>query len=202
MTCSGRVVPAVQRPLVGDQPVGHGRVQAEPAHHLPGEPVRQRPFPQLGLQPGPLRRAPATPALGPQRFGPAVPPGPVPPAHRPFGDPQVAHDLVDRVAAASRSAACGRSRSRRCCSAGVYPPRCAYRIPRSYACSQPTSRLKLYEFKVVSRAVWRLQRRRGVAELGGLLTGLAPQGGAAGVRRRAGRQSGRSAPGSAGRRFG
>jgi hypothetical protein len=129
MTCSGRVVPAVQRPLVGDQPAGHGRVQAEPAHHLPGEPVRQRPFPQLGLQPGPLRRAPATPALGPQRFGPAVPPGPVPPAHRPFGDPQVARDLVDRVAAASRSAACGRSRSRRCCSAGVYPPRCAYRIP-------------------------------------------------------------------------
>jgi pyruvate,water dikinase len=30
---------------------------------------------------------------------------------------------------ANRSAASSRSRSRRCCSAGVYPPRCAYLMP-------------------------------------------------------------------------
>jgi hypothetical protein len=41
---------------------------------------------------------------------------------------------------ANRPAASSRSPSRRCCSAGVYPPRCAYRIPRSYARKQPTSR--------------------------------------------------------------
>jgi hypothetical protein len=51
---------------------------------------------------------------------------------------------------ANRPAASSRSRSRRCCSAGVYPPRCAYRIPRSYARSQPTSRPKLYEFNLGS----------------------------------------------------
>ena len=49
---------------------------------------------------------------------------------------------------ANRPAASSRSRSRRCCSAGVYPPRCAYRIPRSYARSQPTSRPKLCEFNL------------------------------------------------------
>src|SRR5260221_461697 len=44
------------------------------------------------------------------------------------------------------------SLSRRCCSAGVYPPRCAYRIPRSYARKQPTSRPDLYEFTLGSGA--------------------------------------------------
>ena len=58
-------------------------------------------------------------------------------------------DLADRVAAGNRPAASSRSRSRRCCSAGVYPPRCAYRIPRSYARSQPTSRPELYQFNLV-----------------------------------------------------
>ena len=43
-----------------------------------------------------------------------------------------------------------RSPSRRCCSAGVYPPRCAYRMPWSYSGSQPTSRPELYEFILVS----------------------------------------------------
>src|SRR6266852_1450092 len=47
---------------------------------------------------------------------------------------------------ANRPAACSRSCSRRSCSAGVYPPRCAYRISRSYARNQPTSRPDLYEF--------------------------------------------------------
>ena len=67
-----------------------------------GEPVRQRPFPQLGLHAGPLLRAQLLPrhrALRPQRFSPAIPPGPVPAPHRAFGDPQVACDLADRVAA-------------------------------------------------------------------------------------------------------
>lgn len=32
----------------------------------------------------------------------------------------------------------------------VYPPRCAYRMSRSYVRSQPTSRADLYEFILVS----------------------------------------------------
>ena len=61
----------------------------DPAQRPPlvtGEPVRQRPFPQLQLQPCPLLRAQLLPRHrppGPQRFGSAVPPGPVPPPHRP-----------------------------------------------------------------------------------------------------------------------
>ena len=51
---------------------------------------------------------------------------------------------------ANRPAACSRSRSRRCCSAGVYPPRCAYRMHWSYARNQPTSRPELYEFILCS----------------------------------------------------
>ena len=51
---------------------------------------------------------------------------------------------------ANRSAASSRSRSRRCCSAGVYPPRCAYRMLSSYARNQPTSRPALYELILVS----------------------------------------------------
>src|SRR5512135_2272418 len=47
---------------------------------------------------------------------------------------------------ANRPAASSRSRSRRRCSAGVYPPRCAYRMHWSYARNQPTSRPELYEF--------------------------------------------------------
>src|SRR5882724_909346 len=51
---------------------------------------------------------------------------------------------------ANRPAASSRSPSRRCCSAGVYPPRCAYLMPRSYARNQPASRPDLYEFILVS----------------------------------------------------
>jgi len=49
-------------------------------------------------------------------------------------------------AAANRPAATSRNRSRRCCSAGVYRPRCPYRMPPSY-----TSRVTpdLYEFILV-----------------------------------------------------
>jgi len=53
---------------------------------------------------------------------------------------------------ANLAAACSRSRSRRCCSAGVYPPCCAYRMHPSYARNQPTSRPALYELILVSRA--------------------------------------------------
>ena len=69
---------------------------------VPGEPVRQRALPQLGLQPGPLLRAQPLPrhrAPGSERLSAAVPPGPVPPPHRPFGDPQVSCDLADPIAA-------------------------------------------------------------------------------------------------------
>ena len=63
--------------------------------------MRQRPFAQLGLQPGPLLRAQPLPRhrpLRPQRLSAAVPPGLMPPPHRPLGDPQVMRDLADRVA--------------------------------------------------------------------------------------------------------
>jgi hypothetical protein len=119
---------------------------------VPGEPVRQRALPQLELQPRPLLRAQPLPrhrAPRSERVRAAVPPGPAPPPHRPFGNPQVPGDLGDPVAAGEPPAGCSRSRSRRCCSAGVYPPRCAYRMPRSYAHRQPTSRSKLYEFNLV-----------------------------------------------------
>jgi hypothetical protein len=69
---------------------------------IPGEPVRQRALPQLELQPGPLLRAQPLPrhrAPRPQRLSAAVLPGPVPPPHRPFSDPQVSRDLTDRIAA-------------------------------------------------------------------------------------------------------
>ena len=77
----------------------------DPAQRPPligGEPVRQRPFPQFQLEPGPLLRAQPLPrhrAPGPQRLSPASLPGPVPPPHRPFSDPQVARDLIDLIAA-------------------------------------------------------------------------------------------------------
>ena len=69
---------------------------------VPGEPVRQRALPQLELQPRPLPGAQPLPrhrAPRSERLGAAVPPGPVPPPHRPFGDPQVPRDLADPVAA-------------------------------------------------------------------------------------------------------
>lgn len=54
----------------------------------------------------------------------------MPSPHQPRRDPQVVCDLVNSVPRANRSAA--RSRCHRCCSAGVYPPRCAYRKLPSY----------------------------------------------------------------------
>ena len=77
----------------------------DPAQRPPlvmSEPVRQRPFPQLSLQPGPLLRAQPFPRHrppGPQRLSAAVAPGPPPPPHRPLSDPQVPGDLLDPVAA-------------------------------------------------------------------------------------------------------
>jgi hypothetical protein len=50
---------------------------------------------------------------------------------------------------ANRPAASNLNRSRRCCSAGVYPPLCAYRILPSYAHNQPTSQPDLYQFNLV-----------------------------------------------------
>ena len=54
---------------------------------------------------------------------------------------------------ANRPAACSRSRSRRCCSAGVYPPRFPYRMLRSYDSANPASlppAAGYYEFNLVS----------------------------------------------------
>src|SRR5262249_1282833 len=80
------------------------RQRLDPAQRPPlviYEPVRQRALPQLGLQPAPLLRAqpfPRNRPLRPQRLSAAVPPGPMPSSHRPFGDPQVVRDLIDPVA--------------------------------------------------------------------------------------------------------
>ncbi len=65
-------------------------------------PVRQRVLLQFQLQPGPMLRAQPLPrhrALRSERPSPAVAPGPELPPHRPFGDPQVVRDLLDRVTA-------------------------------------------------------------------------------------------------------
>ena len=119
---------------------------------VPGEPVRQRAFPQLGLQPGPLLRAEPLPRHRPPRPSASVPPSRQARCHR-RTDPSVTRRSraisVIPSPRANRPAASSRSRSRRCCSAGVYPPRCAYRMPRSYAHRQPTSRPELYEFNLV-----------------------------------------------------
>src|SRR5207244_4415375 len=85
-----------------EQPPDQGLDPAEGPPLVTGEPVRQRPLPQLEFQPGPLLRAQPLPRhrpLRPQRLSPAVPPGPVPPPHRPLGHPQVLRDLTDLVAA-------------------------------------------------------------------------------------------------------
>ena len=69
----------------------------------------------------------------------------------PRNDPQVPRDLADTVPASNRPDAASRSRSRRCCPAGVCRRRCAYRLPRSYPGNQPPSRPDRYEFNLVSR---------------------------------------------------
>ncbi len=75
---------------------------AESPALVTGEPVGQRAIPQLGFQPRKLLRDKPLPRHrlpGLQCPGAAVPPGPPPPAYRPFGDPQVPGDLAGRVAA-------------------------------------------------------------------------------------------------------
>ena len=69
---------------------------------VPGEPVRQRAFPQLQLQPGPLPRRQPLPRHrppGPQRRRAAIPPGLPPPPHRPLRHPQIRGDLRSAVPA-------------------------------------------------------------------------------------------------------
>jgi hypothetical protein len=74
---------------------------------------------------------------GPRDFSatvPLVPPlAPLPPPpHRTRRDPQLRGDLPGTVPAREPLGRPRRTRSRRCCSAGVYPPHCAYRMPPSY----------------------------------------------------------------------
>jgi hypothetical protein len=108
---------------------------------------------QVELQPGPLLRAQLLPrhrTPGPQRLSTAIPPGP---CHR-RTDPSVTRRsrAISLIVSprANRPAASSRSRSRRCCPAGEYPPRCAYRMHPSYARSRPTSRPALYELILVN----------------------------------------------------
>jgi hypothetical protein len=42
----------------------------------------------------------------------------------------------------------------------VYPPHCAYRMPRSYARNQPTSRPELYQLNLVTCGSWILELSR------------------------------------------
>src|SRR5712691_6794965 len=137
---------ADQAVQVGGGEVGHG----------PLDTVRQRPFPQLELQPGPLLRAQLLPRTGPLDRSASAPPSRQARCHR-RTDPGVtsrsrAISLIPSPRA-NRPAASSRSRSRRCCSAGVYPPRCPYRMFPSYASARPTSRPELYELILVSRPV-------------------------------------------------
>ena len=118
---------------------------------VPGEPVRQRPFAQLGLQPRELLRTQPLPRHRPRDFSAPAPPSRQDRRHR-RTDPSVTRR--SRAISPTPSPRANRppafSRTRRCCSAGVYPPRCAYRISRSYAANHPTSRPDLYEFILVS----------------------------------------------------
>ena len=68
-----RVLAAVQRHLVGDQPAGHRGVAAEPAHHLAGEPGLASDQPDVGQQ------------------VPAPPPGRVPVLARHVPDDECGH---------------------------------------------------------------------------------------------------------------
>jgi hypothetical protein len=143
----------------------------DPAQRPPligGEPMRQRPLPQLGLQPGPLPRAEPLPRHRPprpQRLNTAIPPGPVPPPHRPLGDPQVAGDLPDRVAAREPPGGLQPQPLTPLLLGGRIPT--PLRIPHTPVIrpGQPTSRPDLYEFSLCSasghhradahRGVWR-----------------------------------------------
>ena len=117
------------------------------------EPVCQRPLPQFQFQPGPLLRAQLLPRHRPPERSASAPPSRQALCHR-RTDPSVTRRsrAISLIVSprANRPAASSRSRSRRCCSAGVYPPRCAYRMSWSYARSQPTSRPALYELILVS----------------------------------------------------
>jgi hypothetical protein len=96
------------------------------------EPVRQRPLAQPGFQPGPLPRTQLLPghrSPRPQRFRAAIPPGPVPPPDQPPGNRKSCAISLILSPRANCSAACSRTCSRRRCPPGMYPPRCAYRIP-------------------------------------------------------------------------
>ena len=139
---------------------------------VPGEPVRQRALLQFGLQPGPLLRAQPLPRHRPLRPQCPGPPSCQARCHR-RTDPSATRrsSAISLIVSpqANRPAASSRSRSRRCCSAGVYPPRCAYRISPSYARNQPTSPPELYEFNLCKN-----QAECDSSESGVALAGLWP----------------------------
>ena len=94
-----------------------------------------------------------TDPFGPESPGSAVLPGPVPPPHRLRRDPQVVCDLVNRVAAGEPPSGLHPQPLSRCCSAGVYPPRCAYGMYPPYDNAHPASlppASRHYEFNLVT----------------------------------------------------
>jgi len=112
--------------------------------------------------PGPTRppvAAPAagsassvTPAFWPERLRPAVPPGL---RHGRTERGVTRRSRVISSTASPRGEPLSRlkpQRSHRCCPAGAYRPRCAYRMPRSYPAGQPTSSPDLYELNLVNSA--------------------------------------------------
>jgi hypothetical protein len=143
---------ALDRAADADQLADQRLDPAEGPALVPGEPVRQRPLPQFGLQPGPLLRAQPSRDTGPLDRSAAVPPSCQARRQRRTGPSVTRRSRAISLivpSRANRSAASSRSRSRRCRPAGLYPPRCAYRMYWSYAHSQPTSPPKLYEFILV-----------------------------------------------------
>jgi len=115
----------------------------DPAQRPPlirGEPVRQRAFHQLGLQPGPLLRTEPLPRhrpFGSERLSPARPAATAAPPRR---DPQVVCDLADPVAAGEPPGGLQPQPLPPLLLGGRVPA--PLRVPhtRSYARNQPTSR--------------------------------------------------------------
>lgn len=107
-----------------------------------GEPVRQRPPISSLSSRAHCRGLSFSRDTGPRDFNTSIPPCRQAARHRRTVRSVTLRSLA--IAAtpspqANRSAACIRTRSRRCCSAGVYPPHCAYRMHPSYAHPRPLS---------------------------------------------------------------
>ena len=121
-----------------------------------GEPVRQRPPVQFGFQPRPLCGGQLLPrdrplATAAPRCRPRCQAARQRPTVRSLTRRSRAMSRVDSPSS-NRPAASSRNRSRRSCSAGVYPPLCPYRMTSVVHPERRTvTTLRLYEFILCSR---------------------------------------------------